>query len=135
MKRKVIMAVKLLLPFVAIGISFLLYYLIDNNGKQKLTDHPYYLIFVSAVGGVILLEEVIGLFIPALKKRILHKAPFLTGVIIFMALLNTVTSKTTLLPTLYFPSLDRIIGLLVENCGFLLENIADSLGLLATGFA
>ena len=71
MKRKVIMAVKLLLPFVGVGISFLLYYLIDNNGKQKLTDHPYYLIFVSAVGGVILLEEVIGLFVPALKKRIL----------------------------------------------------------------
>lgn len=133
-KNKVIAAVKLVLPFAAIGISFLLYFLIENNGKQKLTDHPYYMIFISLIGGVILIEEVIGLFVPALRKRILHKAPFLTGVIIFLALLNTVTSKTTLLPTLYFPSLDRIIGLLVENCGFLLENVADSLGLLATGF-
>ncbi len=134
MKRKVITAVKLALPFVAIGISILLYYLIDNNGKQKLTELPYYILFLALIGGVILIEIVVGLFTEKVRKRIVHKAPFITGVIVFLALLNTVTSKTTLLPTLYFPSLDRILGLLAENCGFLLENVGDSLGLLATGF-
>ncbi len=134
MKRKVITAVKLALPFVAIGISILLYYLIYNNGKQKLTELPYYILFLALIGGVILIEIVVGLFTEKVRKRIVHKAPFITGVIVFLALLNTVTSKTTLLPTLYFPSLDRILGLLAENCGFLLENVGDSLGLLATGF-
>ena len=63
-----------------------------------------------------------------------YKAPFITGIIVFLLLLNFITSKTLILPTLYFPSLDRIIGLIVEQRNFLLRNVGDSLGLLFTGF-
>ncbi len=135
MRNKLFTVSKLLLPFIAIAISVLLYYYIPNNGKQKQTAHPYYLFFLAVIGSVILIEILIGLFVQSIRKRIIHKAPFLTGVIVFLALLNYVTSKTTLLPTLYFPSLDRIISLLVESRVFLLRNIGDSLKLLATGFA
>ena len=112
MRKKLFAVTKLLLPFLAIAISVLLYYFIQDNGKQKKTAHPYYLYLLAVIGGVILLEIVIGFFVKDVQKRILHKAPFLTGVIVFLALLNYVTTKTTMLPTLYFPSLDRIIGLL-----------------------
>ncbi|MBR2750018.1 MAG: ABC transporter permease subunit [Clostridiales bacterium] len=135
MRNKLFTVSKLLLPFIAIAISVLLYYYIPNNGKQKQTAHPYYLFFLAVIGSVILIEILIGLFVQSIRKRVIHKAPFLTGVIVFLALLNFVTSKTTLLPTLYFPSLDRIISLLVESRVFLLRNIGDSLKLLATGFA
>jgi len=135
MRKKLFAVLKLLLPFIAIAISFLLYYLVPDNGKQKKTEHPYYLYFLIALGIVILLEILIGLFVPNIRKRILHKAPFLTGVIVSLALLNYVTTKTTILPTLYFPSLDRILGLLVESRVFLIKNVGDSLKLLATGFA
>ena len=96
--------------------------------------HPYYLYLLVVIGAVIIIEILIGLFYDKIRQRILHKAPFLTGVIVFLALLNFVTTKTTLLPTLYFPSLDRIIGLLVESRSFLLKNVGDSLKLLLTGF-
>lgn len=134
MRKKLFAVSKLLLPFIAIAISVLLYYSIEDNGKQKKTAHPYYLYLLAVIGIVILIEIIAGLFVKSIKKRILHKAPFLTGVIVFLMLLNFVTTKTTMLPTLYFPSLDRIVGLLVESRVFLLKNVRDSLGLLATGF-
>ncbi len=134
MKKKLFTVLKLLLPFIAIAISVLVYYQAADNGKQKKTEHPYYLYFIYVLGAVILLEILIGLFNEKIRKRIIHKAPFLTGVIVFLLLLNYITTKTTLLPTLYFPSLDRIVGLLVESRVFLLKNVGDSLKLLATGF-
>ena len=134
MKKKLFTVLKLLLPFIAIAISILVYYQAADNGKQKKTAHPYYLFFLGVLGAVILLEILIGLFNEKIRKRIIHKTPFLTGVIVFLLLLNYVTTKTTLLPTLYFPSLDRIVGLLVESRVFLLKNVGDSLKLLATGF-
>lgn len=134
MKKKLFAVLKLLLPFLAIAISVLIYYTVSDNGKQKKTDHPYYLFLLYAIGAVILIEILIGVFNKDIKKRILHKAPFLTGVIVFLALLNFITTKTLLLPTLYFPSLDRIVGLLVESRVFLLKNVGDSLKLLITGF-
>lgn len=135
MNKKIYAALKLLLPFVAIAFSILVYYGIKDNGKQKQTAHPYYLWLIGVVGLVILIEIIIGLFYQPIRNRILGKAPFLTGVLVFLLLLNLVTTKTTLLPTLYFPSLDRIVAVIAENKIFLLKNIFDSLKLLAVGFA
>lgn len=135
MRNKIYASLKLLLPFVAIAFSILAYYAIKDNGKQKQTEHPYYLFLIGAIGAVILIEIIIGLFNESIRKRIITKAPLLTGAIVFLLLLNIVTTKTTLLPTLYFPSLDRIVGVLVENRVFLIENIIDSFKLLIVGFA
>ncbi len=134
MKNKLISIFKLLLPFAAIGISVLVYYMVDNNGKQKQMDHPYYLFFLYVIGTVILIEAVIGIFKSNVRQRIIYKSPLLTGVIIFLLILYFITSKTTLLPTLYFPSLDRIFGLIYEKREFLLSNIIDSIKLLVEGF-
>ena len=56
MKKKLFAVLKLLLPFIAIAISVLVYYKVEDNGKQKKMAHPYYLYFLALVGAVILLE-------------------------------------------------------------------------------
>ena len=134
MKEKTVVIIKLLLPFIAIAISVLVYYGAENNGKQKITEHPYYLYFIYAIGIVILAEILIGIFNRKIRTKIIYKAPLYTGVIVFLMFLNFIPSKTTILPKLYFPSWDRIVGLLVENREFLFENVLDSLGLLSRGF-
>lgn len=134
MKRKLISILKLIFPFVAIALSFLVYYKVADNGKQKITKHPYYLYFIVAIGIVILIEIIIGFFIRSIREKILYKAPLLSGIIIFLLLLNYIITKTTLLPTLYFPSLDRVIGLIVEQRVFLISNVLDSFKLLISGF-
>ncbi len=134
MKGRLAAIIKLIFPFVAIAFSFLVYYKVKDNGKQKATEHPYYLYFIVAIGIVILIEIVLGLFIRSIRDKILYKAPLLSGVIFFLLFLNYITTKTTILPTLYFPSLDRVVGLIVEQRVFLLNNVLDSFKLLISGF-
>lgn len=122
------------LPFLAILLSVLVYYQIPDNGKQKATDHPYYLYFIYLIGAVVLVEILLGFFFNKVRERVYEKAPLITGALVFMAFLNFVTTKTLWLPILYFPSLDRIVGLLVEQRMFLLENILSSFRLLIVGF-
>lgn len=134
MNNKITSVLKLLLPFPAIAVSILTYYLIENNGKQKLTEHPYYVFFLIAVGVLLLILDLVSIFNTEVRKKMIHSSPFYAGVIAFLMILNIVTTKTLLLPTLYFPSLDRIIGLIVEQKLFLLENVLDSFKLLIAGF-
>lgn len=132
--KKIKFVIRLSLPFIAVIISNLVYYLVKDNGKQKEMAHPYYLYFLYLIAAVILMEYIVAIFNEKIRKRIIYKTPFLTGIIVFLLLLNYITTKTLLLPTLYFPSLDRIIGLIVEQRVFLIHNILDSLGLLLEGF-
>jgi len=134
MKNKFLTILKLLLPYLAIAISVLVYYGVKENGKQKKMAHPYYLYLLGVIGLVLFLELLIGIFNKKVRANLIHKSPLLTGAITFLLVLNYLVSKTLILPTLYFPSLDRIVGLLVENRVFLLENIWDSLKLLFIGF-
>lgn len=132
--KKYINIIKLILPVIAVLLSVAAYYGFDDSGKQKATEYPYYVYLILIISGIYLILAIASLFLKNLRATILHKSPLLTGMIIFMALLNIITAKTTILPTLYFPSLDRIIGLIYEQKLFLLENVFCSLKLLITGF-
>jgi NitT/TauT family transport system permease protein len=132
--KRYINLIKLLLPIPAVILSIIGYYGISDNGKQKATDYPYYVYLLLIIIGVYLLFAIISIFSTKIRKNLIYKAPLLTGTIVFFMILNLITTKTTLLPTLYFPSLDRIIGLLFEQRIFLLENLFSSLKLLITGF-
>lgn len=134
MKNKFYTIIKLILPFIAVLLSVIIYYQIPDNGKQKEMNYPYYLYLLYVIAVVIAIEIVLGIFNEKIRNRIIYKAPFLTGFIVFLLILNILTSKLTVLPTLFFPSLDRIIGLIVENRVFLLQNVLDSLLLLISGF-
>lgn len=132
--KKFIVVVKLIFPLIAVFLSIAAYYGFDDSGKQKATEQPYYVYFILIVSGIYLIFAVASVFLKTLKAKILHRVPLLTGTIIFIGLVNLITTKTTILPTLYFPSLDRIIGLIYEQRQFLLENIFSSFKLLITGF-
>ncbi len=134
MKRYITIIIKLILTIIAVLLSVAAYYGLNDNGKQKATEYPYYVYFILIVLGIYIIIAAASVFLRTLRSRLVHKAPLLTGIIIFIALINIITTKTTMLPTLYFPSLDRIIGLIYEQKYFLLENIISSLKLLITGF-
>ena len=135
MNKKIRMAVIYALPFVAAAVSALLYFVLPESGKQKKMASPYYMCFLLAAVIVLGACVVAGLLNKEFGRKMQGKFPFYTGLIIFLALLNTVVSKTRLLPVLYFPSLDRVTGLLWEQKLFLLKNLLFSLGLLVQGFA
>ncbi|MFR6379837.1 MAG: hypothetical protein ACLUNZ_08555 [Evtepia sp.] len=44
-----------------------------------------------------------GFAAPAFQKKYSGKAPFYTGILLFLCVLNILTAKTATLPVLYFP--------------------------------
>lgn len=134
MKRKIIYIVKILLPVFAVLVSFAAHYGLEDNGKQKAAKYPYYVLLLAILLGLYILFVLLSIFLTKIRIKISEKAPFFAGAVALFMVINILTTKTELLPTLYFPSLDRIIALLVEQRIFLLENIWSSLKLLATGF-
>jgi NitT/TauT family transport system permease protein len=77
---------------------------------------------------------ILSFFNRRIDRKITYKSGFYAGVIMFLNILNIITLKYALLPTLFFPSLDRVFGTLVEDRMFLLKCIAYSRRLLITGF-
>ncbi len=133
--KKLIKLLRLLLPLIAAALTVITYYVIPDSGKQKPTEHPYFVYTVAAAAAVYIILGIISAFNKNLKKYIFEQAPFITGTVLFLMILNVVTTKTELLPILYFPSPDKVTGILIEQRVSLLQNLGSSLGLLVTGFA
>lgn len=134
MRKKIYTVLKLALPVLAVLLSIAVYYGFQDSGKQKPAAHPYYVYLLLILLGIYLVAAVVSIFVAKVRIWLAYKAPFLTGSMLFFALLNFLITKTALLPTLYFPSFDRILGLLFEQRVFLLQNVLSSLKLLGTGF-
>ncbi|EOS26558.1 hypothetical protein C806_00968 [Lachnospiraceae bacterium 3-1] len=132
--KKTQVIIKIILPILAIILSVMAYYGLEDSGRQKATRHPYYIYFVMAILGLYIIVVFAAVFGKKWRKTLIYKAPLISGVLLLFMIINIVTSKTTILPALYFPSLDRIIGLLFEQRIFLVENVLSSLKLLAVGF-
>ena len=128
--KKIHVIIKLILPILAIILSVMTYYGLKDNGEQKATPYPYYIYFVMLILGLYVIVVLAAVFIKRWRKILIYKAPLIAGVLLLLMIINIATSKTTILPTLYFPSLDRIIGLLFEQRIFLLENVLSSLKLI-----
>lgn len=134
MSEKVIKFIKLISPIIAVVFSVLIYFFVEDSRKQKAAEHPYFVYALFLFTGVYVFFMVLSFFWKGIYRALLYKAPLYTGVIILITLINFLTAKTMLLPTLYFPSLDRIFGLIFEQRNFLLKNVWSSLQLLMVGF-
>ena len=132
--KKNVWLLRLLLPVIAVIVSVIAYYGFDNSGQQKPTLHPYFVYFVITLAGLYIIFLCLSIFFTKIREKLLYKAPLYTGIVIFLSFIQLLTAKTTVLPTLYFPSLDRILGLLFEQRVFLANNIWSSLKLLFIGF-
>lgn len=134
MNKKLRLYLTTSLPFLAAALSLVLYFAIPESGKQKQMPHPYYIAFLLAAVIALAVCLIAGLFAKDFGAKLKGKLPLYAGLFFFLAILNTLVSKTRLLPVLYFPSLDRVCGLIWTQKVFLLKNLVFSLGLLIQGF-
>ena len=126
--------IKTLLPFLAAAATLLTTRILPDSTLHPEADHPYFsmvLIGICVLTGVLFL---IGFFFPVFQTRYSGKAPFYTGVICFLCVLNILTVKTAILPVLYFPSLDRVFGVLIGDAAFIGKCLLYSLRLQLTGW-
>lgn len=108
---------------------------VPDSLKHQRAAHPYFAWILALTAVIYFLGAAVSYAKRKKSDRLFYRAPFLAGVILFFNLLNIVTVKTALLPVLYFPSLDRVFGTIIEDRTLILKCVAYSLEILAAGVA
>lgn len=125
---------KLVFPVISILLALLLQIVLPDSGKHPAAGHPYFGITLVIGLAVYLVFVLLSLGNAKIKEKLVYKANFIAGAVLFLNILNLVTLKFTLLPVLYFPSLDRILEALVKERMLILKCLAYSARLLFTGY-
>ena len=123
-----------LLPVLSAAAALACAQVLPDSPLHPAASRPSFSIIAAVVLGITAVLFLIGLLRPAFRGKYAGKAPFYTGVLLFLNVLNILTVKTAAFPVLYFPSLDRVFGVLVEDAGFLGKCLLYSARLLLTGW-
>ena len=122
------------LPVLSIVLALALDALLPDNLQHPAAEHPYFAWLLIAALVLYLIFYIASFARPALREKLEYKARFYAGAALFFNILNLLTVKFAVLPVLYFPSLDRVFGVLVEDSTFLAKCLAYSARLLLIGW-
>lgn len=130
--------IKPLLPLLSLAAAEIVALAVPDSPLHQPAKHPYFAVLLVIATVLYYAFALLGDRLSKRKKTprehpLFYRAPFLAGVILFGNLLNLFTVKTALFPVLYFPSLDRVFGTLVEDRELIAKCIGFSLGILAKG--
>ena len=122
------------LPILSIALALILDIVLPDNLQHPAAEHPYFIWLLGAALVVYLIFYAVSFFRPSLREKLEYKAYFYAGATLFLNILNLLTVKFAILPVLYFPSLDRVFGVLFEDSAFLAKCLAYSARLLFIGW-
>ena len=122
------------LPILSIALALILDIVLPDNLQHPAAEHPYFIWLLGAALVVYLIFYAVSFFRPSLREKLEYKAYFYAGAVLFLNILNLLTVKFAILPVLYFPSLDRVFGVLFEDSAFLAKCLAYSARLLCIGW-
>jgi len=123
-----------LIPLAALGVVLVLHLLIPVNHAYRPKVLPLFSYFLVILISVFAVLPLISLFYASLREKLAYKAPFLSVGFLLLGLYNLITIKWNLIPSLYFPAPERIIGVFIKDWLFLLQCLVYSLRLLLGGF-
>ncbi|QDR79300.1 ABC transporter permease [Sporomusa termitida] len=106
----------------------------DNAGRHMPVKHPYFVYLLAAFLIIFTTITITSYFNAKAKAWLEERNLFVAVTFLFLTILNIITKKLALLPVIYFPSLDRILGVIVEDREFLALCLASSGKLLFTGY-
>jgi NitT/TauT family transport system permease protein len=123
-----------LIPLLALGLDLALHILIPVHPAYRPKIVPYFSHFIALLLGIFAVSAIISVFQPAFRARSAFKSWFLGAGFLLLGLYNLITIKFNLIPSLYFPAPERIIGVFIKDWLFLLQCLVYSLRLLLGGF-
>lgn len=121
------------IPIIALAITLITDIIIPNNLEAKYRDLTNFRSVITACLIISVLLFIIGIFFGIVREKYAKKCWFLGGFILFLNILNIVTVKLILLPQIYFPSLNRILNVYLEDYKFLFKCLLSSFTLLVEG--
>ncbi len=107
---------------------------IPNSPSQPKTDNPYFVYFLGIVGIIVVPTYLLSFFNKKISKKVEDIGLLLAGGILLINVINLICSKYAVLPVLFFPSLDRVFAVFVNDRELILQCILASAKLLAIGF-
>ncbi len=106
-----------------------------NSPLQPEASKPYFLYLLYVALAVFVVSYLLSFFVKPVDKKLESTGPLLAGGVLLLNIVNIVCSKLALLPVLFFPSLDRVFGVYVNDWELLLKCIGSSGKLLLIGFS
>ncbi|HWR44958.1 ABC transporter permease [Sporomusa sp.] len=122
------------LSVLSIVLSIVVDIFVENAGKHTPVKHPYFIYLLACFLIILTTITITSYFNSKAKAWIEEKNLFVAVTFLFLNVLNIITKKLGLLPVIYFPSLDKILGVIVEDREFLALCLASSGKLLFTGY-
>mgnify|MGYP004472834307 FL=1 len=122
------------LPILSILAALACDTLLPDSEQHPVAAHSYFtwaLLIALAVYAAALL---ISFSDKKVRDKLSYSALFYAGAVLVLNIINLLTAKFAILPVLYFPSLDRVFGVLVEDSAFLAKCLAYSARLLILGW-
>ncbi|MDQ0204520.1 ABC transporter permease [Pectinatus haikarae] len=123
------------LPLFSILLASFLDIWLPDSSLHTPTKAKYFLWFNIILGIFFTAGAIRTIFWRNKGKNFITQAPFYAAVIFLLNIFNLVSKKYALLPVIFFPSLDRVFSVIVEDSFFLASCLASSAQLLFAGFA
>ncbi|MDR2393794.1 MAG: ABC transporter permease subunit [Treponema sp.] len=122
------------LPLVSIGLVLALHLIIPAHENYRLKLLPYFSDFLVILLFVYGVAAAMSIFSRRIREKLGFKAVFHACGFLALGVYNLITLKFELIPNIYFPAPERILGVFVEDGFFLLRCLVYSLRLLLSGF-
>ena len=122
------------LPVLSILLALACDILLPDSAQHPAAEHPYFTWALLIGLAVYVIALLISLGNTKVRDKLSYSALFYAGAVLVLNILNLLTAKFAILPVLYFPSLDRVFGILVEDSAFLATCLAYSARLLFFGW-
>ncbi|MDR1446529.1 MAG: ABC transporter permease subunit [Treponema sp.] len=95
---------------------------------------PYFTWLLYVLFGIFLVRAGMSIVNPRERGKLIYKSSFFAAGFLLLGVYNLITLKFNVLPSLYFPAPERIIGVFVEDWFFILRCLVYSMRLLLGGF-
>lgn len=122
------------LPVLSAILAIIVDYAVENIGKHTPTNHPYFTYLLAVLLTIFTIIALLSYYKLGVKAWIEERSLFVAVAILFLNVINIVTKKLGLLPIIFFPTFDKIIGVIVEDRDFLALCLGSSGKLLFTGY-
>jgi len=105
-------------PVLSILLALACDILLPDSAQHPAAEHPYFTWALLIGLAVYVIALLISLGNTKVRDKLSYSALFYAGAVLVLNILNLLTAKFAILPVLYFPSLDRVFGVLVEDSAF-----------------
>ncbi|MGN0687891.1 MAG: ABC transporter permease [Oscillospiraceae bacterium] len=123
---------KKIIPILSAALAIAVQIFIPRSGLHPVSK-PYFTYVLIGILAVYLIFFIASFRSRKLNEKLVYKGYFIGGAVLFFNILNLLTAKLAVLPILYFPSLDRVFGVMAEEHEVLIKCILYSLRLLGLG--